>query len=78
MTRKDYEALAEALGKAWALSVGLSEDAVFGVSWAMEQVSEVLAQDNPRFSLSTFEAAVFEARDVEVERLYKWARSVRS
>jgi hypothetical protein len=73
MTRKDYRVLAQSLGVAWAIAEPLGDDAVFGVCHAVEQVARALGFDNPRFSLATFEAAVFDARDAELARMEVWS-----
>lgn len=78
MTRKDYVALAKALGRAWSLAERLDNgmgDAIISVAYAVEQVSLVLEADNPRFSVATFEAAIFEARDAESALHAEWERS---
>lgn len=78
MTRKDYKALARALGVAWSLAErldgapGASGDGVLAVAYAVEQVSLALAADNPRFSEATFEAAVISGRDSENARHAQW------
>jgi hypothetical protein len=73
MTRKDYKVLAQSLGVAWAISEALGDDAVFGVSHAVEQVARALSFDNARFSVAMFEAAVFASRDAELTRQGEWS-----
>lgn len=73
MSRKDYEALASALGRAWSMAERLgSDDAVLAAGYAVDEVALVLAAGNPRFSLARFEAAVDEARVVESARFAAW------
>lgn len=80
MTRKDYQVLAEALGKGLATAERVDgrrdqSDCVLGWAYAMDEVAMALRAENPRFSVSLFEAAIFEARDVEAARYAEWEAS---
>jgi len=80
MTRKDYQVLAVALGKALAVAERVDEpnwtsSTALGCGYAIDQLVVALAAENPRFSVAIFEAAVFEARDSEAARYAEWEKS---
>jgi hypothetical protein len=72
MTRKDYQALAKAFGVALNMAESVGGDALLGFGHALDQVGAVLAVDNPRFDWGRFEAAMFEARDIEAAYYGSW------
>ncbi len=61
MTKKDYIALADALG--WAYAEQVSDDGRYGVMSAASVIGNSLWDDNPRFDKPTFMAHVHKATD---------------
>ena len=59
MTRKDYEKIAAALGRAMGKERKASGEALSaGFLRAYEEITEVLAADNPRYDRAKFFAAM--------------------
>lgn len=59
MTRKDYEKLAAALGRAMGKERKYSGQTLSaGILRAYEEITEVLAADNPRYDRAKFFAAM--------------------